>query len=85
MAKLRYRVRIGKRGTIVIPKNVRKKLGITEGMSLELSVEGDRIILKTEDLWIKLRERGKKLKVNVDEAERELDEADESWTKRLTR
>lgn len=84
MAKLRYRVRIGKRGTIVIPKNVRKKLGITEGMSLELSVEGNRIILKTEDLWIKLRERGKKLKVNVDEAERELDEADESWTKRLT-
>ncbi len=84
MAKLRYRVRIGRRGTIVIPKNVRKKLGITEGMSLELSVEGDRIILKTEDLWIKLRERGKKLKVNVDEAERELDEADESWTGRLT-
>ncbi len=84
MAKLRYRVRIGKRGTIVIPKNVRKKLGITEGMSLELSVEGNRIILKTEDLWIKLRERGKKLKVNVDEAERELDEADESWTERLT-
>lgn len=84
MTKLHYRVRIGKRGTIVIPKNVRKKLGLAEGMSLELSVEGDRIILKTEDLWINLRERGKNLKVNLDEAERELDEADESWAKRLT-
>ncbi len=30
---------------------------------LELSVEKDRIVIKTRDLWNKLRERGKRLKL----------------------
>ncbi len=67
------RVRVGKHGVIVIPKEVREKLGIKEGMVLELSVEKDRIVVKTRDLWNKLRERGKRLKVDIDRAEREID------------
>ena len=51
------KVHVGKRGVIVIPKSAREKLGITEGMFLELKVEGDRIVLKTRDLWSELRER----------------------------
>ena len=83
LVTLRSRVRVGKRGVIVIPKEVREKLGIVEGMVLELSVKDDEIILKTKDLWSKLRERGKRLKINIDEAEKELDEDDEQWIRRL--
>ena len=83
MAVLRSRVRVGRRGVIVIPKDVRERLGIAEGMVLELSVEGDRIILKARDLWDELRERGRRLKVDVDEAEGELDEDEEHWMGRL--
>ncbi|MCE4600105.1 MAG: AbrB/MazE/SpoVT family DNA-binding domain-containing protein [Desulfurococcales archaeon] len=85
MAKLRAMIRVGKRGVIVIPKKIREKLGISEGMILDLRVEGDTIILKTRDLWSELRERGRKLRVDIDEAERELDEAEEFWLKRLGR
>ena len=53
-------------------------------MVLELSVEDDRIVLrKDKDLWSELRERGKRLKVDIDKAESELDEAEEPWEKRL--
>ena len=40
MAIQRSRVRVGKRGVIVIPKGIRERLGISEGTVLELSVEG---------------------------------------------
>ena len=52
-------------------------------MVLELNLEGDKIVLKTRDLWSELRERGRKLKVSVDEAEKELDRDEEEWVKRL--
>ncbi len=77
------RVRVGKRGVIVIPKSIREKLGIEEGMFLELEVEGDKIILRVRDLWSELRERGKKLRVDLEEAEREVTEDEELWLKRL--
>ncbi len=83
MAKLRARVRVGKRGVIVIPREIREKLGISEGMVLDLKVEGDVIILSTRDLWDELRRRGRKLRVDIDEAERELDEEEEVWLERL--
>jgi AbrB family looped-hinge helix DNA binding protein len=83
LAELRVRVRVGKRGVIVIPKDVRERLGIVDGMILELSVEGDKIILKARDLWSELRERGRRLRVDVDQAERELDEDEERWMGRL--
>ncbi len=83
MAVLRSRVRVGRRGVIVIPKDVRERLGIAEGMVLELSVEGDRIVLRARDLWGELRKRGRRLRVDVDKAERELDEDEERWMERL--
>ena len=83
MTALRYRVRVGKQGVIVIPKEVCERLGIREGMVLELRVEEGKVILETKDLWSELRERGKRLKVDVDEAERELSEDEEAWMERL--
>jgi len=37
---------ISSKGQVVIPKPVREKLGLKPGLQLEISVEGDRIILK---------------------------------------
>ncbi len=75
-------IRIGRRGVIVIPKDVREELGLEEGDVLELRVEGDTIILRRRDLWDELRRRGRGLKVDLEEAERELDEAEEAWLER---
>ena len=41
----RYRVKVHKKGLIVIPANVRRKFGIHEGSYLELIVEDDSIRL----------------------------------------
>ena len=81
----RIRVRVGKRGTIVIPKSVRERLGVQEGMTLSLEVDEGKIILHVRDLWSELHERGRRLKVNLEEAEEEIDEAEEAWLKRSTR
>ncbi len=75
---------MGKRGTIVIPKSIRDRLGIEEGVFLELEVVGDRIILKVRDLWSELRERGRKLRVDLEKAEEEVTEEEELWMKRST-
>ncbi len=77
------RVRVGKRGVIVIPKSIRERLGIREGMFLDLSVEDDKIILRIHDLWSELRRRGRRLNVDIDEAEKEVDEDEELWLRRL--
>ncbi|MCE4603709.1 MAG: AbrB/MazE/SpoVT family DNA-binding domain-containing protein [Aeropyrum sp.] len=77
------KVRVGRRGVIVIPKEVRERLGIEEGMVLELNVEEGKIVLRTRDLWSELRERGRRLSVNIDDAEKELDEDEELWLKRV--
>jgi len=83
ISEILVKIRVGKRGVIVIPKDIREKMGLEEGSILDLQVEGDKIILKAKDLWSELRRRGRKLRVNVEEAERELDEVDELWLKRL--
>ncbi len=77
------RIRVGKRGVIVTPADVRRKLGIEDGMTLELEVKHNTLILKICDLWTDLRKRGKKLKVDLEEAEREVDEEEELWLKRV--
>ncbi len=41
----KYRVKVHRKGLIVIPAEVRRKFGITEGSYLELVVEGDSIRL----------------------------------------
>ena len=77
------RIRVGKRGVIVIPADIRRKLGIEEGMTLELEVKHNTLILKVHDLWTDLRRQGKKLKVNLEKAEREVDKEEELWLKRV--
>ena len=77
------RIRVGKRGVIVLPKDIRERLGIEEGMTLELSVKGDALVLRVCDLWSELRERGKKLKVDLEKVEREIDKDEELWLERL--
>ena len=69
-------IRVGKRGTIVIPKKVRENLGIKDGDLLTLHIEGNRIILETMDIWNELRKRGRSIKISAEELERELDEED---------
>ena len=79
MSRRHSRVRIGKRGVIVIPREICEELGLREGMVLDLEVEKNKniIILKIKDLWGELRARGRKLRTDLDAAEKELDEAGE--------
>jgi AbrB family looped-hinge helix DNA binding protein len=39
-------VKVHRRGIIVIPAEVRRRLNIKEGSVIELEVEGDKIVLK---------------------------------------
>ncbi len=51
MSRRHSRVRIGKRGVIVIPREICEELGLREGMVLDLEVEKNKniIILKIKD------------------------------------
>lgn len=73
---------MGKRGVIVVPEIVRERLGLKEGMVLELEVKGDELVLRARDLWAELRARGEGTKFDVDIFERELDEAEDIWLER---
>lgn len=42
---MRYRVKVHKKGLIVIPAEVRRMLGIQEGLYIELIVEGGEVKL----------------------------------------
>ena len=76
---------MGRRGVIVVPEDIRGKLGIEEGTMLELEVEQDKLIFRISDLWSRLRERGRNLKVDLGRAGREVDEDEDVWLKRLGR
>ncbi len=39
-------VRVSSKGQIAIPKSIRKRLGITRGADLSVSVEGDVVVLR---------------------------------------
>ena len=56
------KVEVGKKGYIIIPKSVRDLVGIKEGDTLILTVNGDKIILEPER------------KVNIQEIARKLEE-----------
>jgi len=43
------KVRVDKRGVVVIPKSVRERSGIKEGAFLELDVAGDAPVLRVKD------------------------------------
>jgi AbrB family looped-hinge helix DNA binding protein len=63
-------VRVGKRRTITIPKNIADALGITEGSRLKLEVHEDCIILKPVPDAIHLSVYGEKIaKISLRELE----------------
>ncbi len=75
-------VKVHRKGIIVLPKSVREKAGIEEGMLLEVVVSDNKIVLKPLDLWDRVWGCGKG-KGTAEDAERELDEEEELfWRKR---
>jgi len=77
--------RVYRKGIIVLPKDIRERAGVEEGMLLEVSVEEGKIVLKPIDLWDKVWGCGKG-RGSAEEAERELDaEEEEYWRRRLER
>ncbi len=79
-------VRVRRDGTIVLPIDILRSLGIQENDLLEIVVEGNQLVLRPirTDLWLELRERAKKMKlrVDLDRAEEELDEVEDLWLAR---
>jgi len=73
--------RIGSKGIVVIPKEIRERLGLREGTVVEIRSEGDRVVLVKKDIWEEVMRRG--VKVRAEEAEKELDEVEEEWLRRL--
>ena len=75
-------VRVYKKGIIVLPKSIRDKVGVEEGMLLKVFIEDDRIVLKPLDLWNRVWGCGKGMG-SAEEAELELDrEEDVFWSRR---
>jgi len=71
-------VKVYKKGIIVLPKSVREKAGIEEGMLLEVTVEGNEVRLKPLDLWDRVWGSGKG-RGSAEEAELELDKEEEGF------
>lgn len=69
---LEVSARIGKRRTLVIPKKIAERLGVEEGVRVNITVEGDKIIVKPmrDAVWLSLH--GKKVaRVSIEELEEE--------------
>jgi len=64
--------RVYRKGIVVLPKDIREKAGVEEGMLLEVSVEEGKIVLKPLNLWDKAWGCGKG-RGSAEAAERELD------------
>ena len=64
-----------------LPKSVREKAGIEEGMLLEVLVDDGKIVLKPPGLWDKVWGCGKG-RGSAEETERELDWEEELLWKR---
>jgi len=64
-------VKVYKKGVIALPKSVRERAGIREGMLLLAEVRDGKVVLSPLDLWERVWGccRG-----SAEEAERELDE-----------
>jgi len=70
MVSVSTEVRIGKRRTLVIPKNIAEKLGIKEGDKIKITVVGDKLVLLPirDAVWLSLY--GKKVaKVTLEDLE----------------
>jgi AbrB family looped-hinge helix DNA binding protein len=76
------KVRVGSRGTIVIPKQVRDKSGIVEGDVLEVFLKGKAIVLMKDTKWERFHGCAEGL-VTAEKIEKELDEDEKAWEKRF--
>jgi AbrB family looped-hinge helix DNA binding protein len=71
-------VRVSKKNTIYIPKEIAEKVGISEGTLIEMSLENERIVLKPipDQLWLALY--GPKFaEVSIEDVERTSEEMQE--------
>ena len=73
-------VRVYRRGVIVLPKSVRERAGIREGMLLTVEVRDEEVVLRPLDLWERVWGSGKG---SAEKVESELDEEEEAREKRL--
>ena len=64
-------VRVYRKGAIVLPKSVRERAGIREGMLLTVEVRDGEVVLRPLDLWEGVWGSGKG---SAEEVESELDE-----------
>ncbi|MEK6911741.1 MAG: AbrB/MazE/SpoVT family DNA-binding domain-containing protein [Candidatus Thermoplasmatota archaeon] len=63
--------KLGPKGQVVVPKEIREKLGLTEGSTLTFEISGDTILVRPEPSPEEIVERflsvkGKKLRRLVD-------------------
>ena len=77
------KIRVGSKGTIVIPEELRAKAGIAEGDILEISMREKAIVVVKDMKWQELHGCARGIK--VEEVEKELDEAEKLWEKRSKR
>ncbi|RLE94181.1 MAG: AbrB family transcriptional regulator [Thermoprotei archaeon] len=71
-------VKVYKKGIIVLPKSIREKAGIREGMMLVARVKDREIILSPLDLWWRVWGCCKG-KGSAEDVERELDKEEKIW------
>jgi len=73
-------VKVYRKGIVVLPKSVRERAGIREGMLLTVEVRDGEVVLRPLDLWKRVWGSGKG---SAEEVERELDEEEEAREERL--
>lgn len=73
-------VKVYRKGIVVLPKSVRERAGIREGMLLTIEVRDGEVVLRPLDLWERVWSSGKG---SAEEVERELDEEEEAREERL--
>ena len=76
------KVRVGSRGTIVIPKEIREKSSIMKGDVLDISAKENKIVLSKDTKWQKFHGCAEGL-ITTEKIEKELDEDEKAWQKRL--
>ena len=75
-------VKVHKKGIVAIPKRIREKAGIKEGMLLLIEAREGELVLRPLDLWEKIWGSGEG---SAEEVERELDEDERAREERLSR
>ncbi len=78
------KVKVGARGTIVIPKRLREEMRVNEGDILDLEARKEVILLRKDTLWERFKGSAKG-RITAEQAEKELDVDEGKWEKRLQR